>query len=422
MLPSCSPAGRGAVNAFALGPFVGLAHLDGVSLWDRIRGALPSGHKVRTAQRLELRGDLEAAAEIYLEAGLGDEAARLLLLRADAERSLERRMVLFERAAASASDAELARKARARRARLAFDLVRAHGSLARSELAGAAEQLEDAGEHELAAEAYRLLGDTQGELRALTAAGAIDKLEDRLRADADHAKREQAHTLALRKIVDLDRSGERKEALRIAAEATKDRPDERIEDLARSIRQRIVRGPLCDFVVDGRPVRIVLGDEVTVGRGEASLVIGSRAVSREHLKVKRDATGVVVAEDLGTRNGTFLRGARLAAPVPVGAGLELTLGTDVRCRLQPGAAGAIRIEVAGLDVLAPLGPFHACGWSVALDRASEPDGYVVLESTAEAPAFLGELLVARRVELASGDAFSTERAGPARLSVGRPEP
>lgn len=391
-----------------------------MGLWDRIRGLGKDGYRARAAQKLESAGDLVEAARAYLEAALPDEAARVLLLRADAEPSLERRIALFERAATTASDAELARKARARKAKLAYDLVRSHGTLARSEVLRAAEDLEAAGEHELAAEAYRSLGDTEGEVRALTAAGAIDKLEERLRSDAAASKTEHDRTLAIRRATDLDRGGERRAALQALEAALAGGSDERLEDLVRVIRHRLVRGPTCQLGLDGEPVLVALGQRVTIGRGDATIVVASRSVSREHVAVHRDG-GAVVVEDLGTRNGTFLAGARLAGPVPVGEGVSLMLGSDLPCKVEPKEDGNVMITVAGQRYLAPLGPLRVGGWSVDVER-EDGERFVVLSSTTDAPAFVGDLIAAGRIDLAVGDAISRERGGPSVLTVEAPAP
>jgi tetratricopeptide (TPR) repeat protein len=387
-----------------------------MGLWDRIRGLGKDGYRARAAKKLETAGDLTGAARAYLEAEVPDEAARVLLLKADAEPSLERRVALFEQAAATAVDPELARMARARKARLAYDLVRSHGTLARSELLRAAGDLEGAGEHELAAEAYRAIGDTEGEVRALTAAGAIDKLEERLRSDAAASKVEQDRTLAIRRAADLDRGGERRAALRVAEGALRAGPDERLEDLVRVIRHRLVRGPTCAFSIDGEPTLVAFGGRVTIGRGEATVVVASRSVSREHVAVRGDPEGAVV-EDLGTRNGTFLAGARLAGPVPVGEGVSLVLGSDLPCRVEPHQDGGVMIAVAGERFRAPLGPLRLGGWSVDLERGEEGETFLVLESTASSPAFLADLVAPARIELAVGDRVSRERGGPASLVV-----
>jgi len=48
--------------------------------------------RAREAQAKELAGELASAVDLYLEAGLPDEAARVLLLRADAEPAPEKRL------------------------------------------------------------------------------------------------------------------------------------------------------------------------------------------------------------------------------------------------------------------------------------------------------------------------------------------
>ena len=387
-----------------------------MGLWDRIRGLGKDGYRARAAKKLERAEDFAEASRAYVEAALPDEAARVLLLKADAEPNLERRLALFEQAASVAADEDLARGARARKARLAYDLVRAQGTLARSELLRAAEQLEQAGEHELAAEAYRDLGDAEGEVRALTAAGAIEKLEERLRTDAATSRTEQERTLAIRRATDLDRGGERRAALRVATEALRGGPDERLEDLVRVIRHRLVRGPTCALVIEGHPRLVAFGDRVTLGRGEATVVVASRSVSREHVVIRRAVGGAAVVEDLATRNGTFLAGARLAGPVPVGEGISLSLGADLPCRVEPHHDGGVLVEVAGERYHAPLGPLRFAGWRIDVER-TEGESFVVLESSPEAPAFLGDLVAGSRIELAVGDRVSRERGGSAQLVV-----
>ncbi len=387
-----------------------------MGLWDRIRGIGKGGFRERAAKKLEMAGELEDAVTAYIEAALPDEAARVILLRADAEPSLERRTVLFLRAAETAADPELARKARARKARLSYDLVKSHGALARSELLGAATELEAAGEHELAAEAYKMLGDTEGEVRALTAAGAIDKLEERLSTDAAQSKRDRDRAMATRRATDLDRGGERRAALRVTTQALSHGSDDRLEDLARVIRQRLLRGPTCDLIVDGEPLSLALGERVTIGRGGATIVVASRSVSREHVAIRRDGDRVVV-EDLGTRNGTFIAGARIAAPVPIGDGLSLMLGTDLPCRVAPRAAGGVTVEVAGSTFVAPLGPLAQGGWVVDLE-VEEGESFVVLRSSPDAPAYLGDLQAAQRIDLAVGDAVAESRGGKPIVRVG----
>jgi hypothetical protein len=388
-----------------------------MGLWDRLRGVGPGGYHDRAARRLEREGDLGGAVEAYLEANLPDEAARVLLLRGDAESSLERRIAFFEQASDTAQSPDLARRARSRKAKLAYDLVKQKGPAGKSELGHAAVELEAAGEHLLAAEAFAALGDAEGEIRALANAGAIDRLEERLARDANASRQENRRTLALRRVEDLDRAAERREALRIATEAG-DR-EERIVDLAREIRQRLARGPLVELRAEGAPVLLALGEEVSLGRGDATIVVGSRALSRLHLRVFRGADGAPSIEDAGTRNGTFLRGARLAGPIPVGEGIEVRLGGEIPCTLRP-SGRHVSIAVAGRTYVAPLGPFRLGPLRVRLEgKGGDEHSFVVMETDDAGVAYRGPLALARKVELCFGDEIALERGGEPVMIVGR---
>ena len=147
--------------------------------------------RVREARQREHDGDLAGAAELFEEAGMLDDAARVLLLRADAEASIEKRIAFCALAAQKAEDEELKKKAIGRKALCAFDVLKGRGgALMKNEMLSIARDLETAGENERAAEAYALAGDAEGEVRALTAAGAIERLEERLRT-ADTAARDR---------------------------------------------------------------------------------------------------------------------------------------------------------------------------------------------------------------------------------------
>src|SRR5690242_1929789 len=75
------------VNGLLVGPFWRY-HRRTVGIFDRFVGRGKSeGRRAKEARAKELAGDLPAAVDLYQEAGLPDEAARVLLLRADAERS-----------------------------------------------------------------------------------------------------------------------------------------------------------------------------------------------------------------------------------------------------------------------------------------------------------------------------------------------
>jgi hypothetical protein len=380
----------------------------------------------KAARVKELAGDLEGAVDAYLEAELPDEAARVLLLRADAERSAERRLAFCALARETATDPDLQKKARARKALLGFDLLRGKGaSLLTSEVLSVARELEEAEELERAADAYALAGDTEGEVRALTAAGAIERLEERLRATEASTKSENERATVLRTIADLDRTAERRGALAACDAWLAKHHDEKVGATALSIRARLLRGPIVDLSVDGQRMRFALGSEVTLGR-DGTVPVSARAVSRRHVRLFRGPAGPMV-EDLGTRNGTTLAGARLTAAVPIGAGVSIRLGGEVPCSLEPVAATEahgplLAVDVGGDRYLAALGPLALFGWEL-YDRREGSAAFVVLRTPAGAqPPFLGGYQLAREVELCAGDAISTERGGRPRLQAPGDQP
>jgi hypothetical protein len=398
--------------------------------------------RARRARERESAGDLAGAVSLYTEAGLGDDAARVLLLRADAEASVEKRIAFCAAAAQVAETDAVRRKARGRKALCAFDTLRkSGGSFLESEVIAVGRELEDAGELERAADAYALAGDHDAEVRALTAAGAIERLEARLRASERATQSDRALEQRMRRIGDLDRTAERRAALELCRQVLAERDEPRVADAARSIRARLLRGPVVDLEIGGELRRYALGADVTIGRGDATIVLGSRAVSRRHLRVARGAEGVFV-EDLETRNGTQLAGARIAGRIPLGDGLRLVLGAEVPCSitplglsadsptpLGPSAEACVAVEIAGWRYLAPLGDLRVGGWRIGLDdapaEAGADDAYVVLSASANGAGVgshphLGDYQLASRVELCHGDEIRAARGGPVLLRVPAP--
>jgi pSer/pThr/pTyr-binding forkhead associated (FHA) protein len=69
---------------------------------------------------------------------------------------------------------------------------------------------------------------------------------------------------------------------------------------------------------------LILGRE----QGSADVVLDDPGVSRRHARVLPKNGGVIV-EDLGSSNGTYVNGQRIAGPVELGAGDEVQLGATV---------------------------------------------------------------------------------------------
>jgi DNA-binding winged helix-turn-helix (wHTH) protein len=80
--------------------------------------------------------------------------------------------------------------------------------------------------------------------------------------------------------------------------------------------------------------RTTLGEgEYILGRSrEQDVWLDSTSVSRRHARLVVSAEGVTL-EDLGSKNGTYVRGERLAAPARVAEGDEVRLGS-VRIKLR----------------------------------------------------------------------------------------
>jgi DNA-binding winged helix-turn-helix (wHTH) protein len=109
-------------------------------------------------------------------------------------------------------------------------------------------------------------------------------------------------------------------------------------------------GPARRFVLieKGMPPRSIdlCGGTTVLGRGlECEVRVPSGTVSRAHARIRVTAAGAVL-EDLGSTNGTYVRGARVLQPVP------LTDGTDIRL----GKVELIfRVESSAEDKTEPVG-------------------------------------------------------------------
>jgi pSer/pThr/pTyr-binding forkhead associated (FHA) protein len=86
-------------------------------------------------------------------------------------------------------------------------------------------------------------------------------------------------------------------------------------------RLRVVSGPAAGQTVD-------VEEEVVIGREDTDLEIDDVELSRRHAVIRRHANRLQV-EDLGSTNGTFVDGNRIAEPTLLGGGAEIKIGTTV---------------------------------------------------------------------------------------------
>jgi ABC transport system ATP-binding/permease protein len=86
-------------------------------------------------------------------------------------------------------------------------------------------------------------------------------------------------------------------------------------------RLRVVSGPAAGRTVD-------IEEEVVIGREDTDLEIDDPELSRRHAVVRRFANRIQV-EDLGSTNGTYVDGTRIAEPTLLGGGAQIKIGTTV---------------------------------------------------------------------------------------------
>lgn len=94
--------------------------------------------------------------------------------------------------------------------------------------------------------------------------------------------------------------------------------------------------------------------EHLAGRDEGcALVVDASTVSRRHARITV-ASGAAMIEDLGSTNGTHVRGVRISAPTPLEPGDELALGSEaVQVRRRRASALTVKVddETKGADKL-----------------------------------------------------------------------
>jgi hypothetical protein len=86
-------------------------------------------------------------------------------------------------------------------------------------------------------------------------------------------------------------------------------------------RLRVVSGPAAGRTVD-------IEEEIVIGREDTDFEIDDPELSRRHVVVRRFANRLQV-EDLGSTNGTYVDGARIAEPTLLGGGAQIKIGTTV---------------------------------------------------------------------------------------------
>lgn len=84
----------------------------------------------------------------------------------------------------------------------------------------------------------------------------------------------------------------------------------------------------CRLIWDDREIALREGDNLLGRTADAVVWIDSSSVSRRHARIVVDAAGARI-EDLGSKNGTRVRGARIDRPTSLASGDEIALGSVV---------------------------------------------------------------------------------------------
>ncbi len=96
--------------------------------------------------------------------------------------------------------------------------------------------------------------------------------------------------------------------------------------IAEHVRSNVDADEAETWVVDGFGAPHAIAAKTTVGRNhEGELIVLASSVSREHAELKKSDAGWTV-RDLGSRNGTFVDGARVQGRVPLAGRHVLTIG------------------------------------------------------------------------------------------------
>jgi FHA domain len=163
--------------------------------------------------------------------------------------------------------------------------------------------------------------------------------------------------------------------------------------------------------------------ELVLGREHATadLVIPDPGVSRRHARVLTHNGGVIV-EDLGSSNGTYVNGQRIAGPVELGTGDEVQLG-DTILGIEAGATAATAVMPPGAPATdhhpgpAPPAPAQPPPAGRPVPRRLAPSPHEPGNIPALAALFLGPLSILL-VFLSAGGFFIALPCGIAAIVLG----
>ncbi len=106
------------------------------------------------------------------------------------------------------------------------------------------------------------------------------------------------------------------------------------------------------------------GDQLIIGRDSSNgVAINDAEISRKHSRLSFQG-GKYVLEDLGSTNGTFVNGQRLAGPAVLKSGDVVSLGEQIvlmydAINMDPGATVAVSRKAVQAAIPPPIQPVQA---------------------------------------------------------------
>ena len=102
----------------------------------------------------------------------------------------------------------------------------------------------------------------------------------------------------------------------------------------------------CWIIWEWGQVPLTDGEHLIGRDGDVTVWLESPSVSRHHARIRVSGTAAAI-EDLGSKNGTYMRGERLAAPSPLIDGDEIRLGSVVVKFRSADASGITETQHVG---------------------------------------------------------------------------
>lgn len=93
------------------------------------------------------------------------------------------------------------------------------------------------------------------------------------------------------------------------------------------------------LVWESRQIALAPGDNIVGRAPDAAVWIDATGVSRHHARIRLEGE-IAILEDLGSKNGTYVRGRRVSAPAQLADGDQIRLGPVVITFRIPPPAGS----------------------------------------------------------------------------------